>query len=460
VTATVWDFALPEGHYATTAFGNFNSSSGYWATGSLLNVSGSANPLALADQPAAQAEAKAIVRAWYDLLLDHGICGYELPWGLVDDDPRAAQAYLLDPRVTSVLVPADQATAAAYRDLVAGLPGVTDKTYFYPLDEPSATAANAALIGQLAAQVEAWWPGAHAVIPGPGKEGSLAEFTAMLRGRTDILCLNASAWANDYATAAAAQAEWQARGDQVWLYPAGWQLASFNVLHWGVNNPGLDRRLLLWQAYKLGVDGLLYWQTAWWEAGSGTSLVNWDPWLPGQAKVQQNGDGTLLYPGHSLGLPATTLVPSLRLKQIADALEDYDYLVLAEQALGQAFVDAQVGQVVLGDGADPGSIMNVGLVNKYRGQGKDYTGVLERTRRTIGEALEGAGFDYTCGAWTEALAPDATHEGLELRTCDGGAQESRAVPATGETGDTLATIQKLLAWLRDFVARLLALLRR
>ncbi|MDR1798872.1 MAG: DUF4091 domain-containing protein [Bifidobacteriaceae bacterium] len=431
ISAHVWDFALPEGHYATTAFGNFNEASGYWMTDSILYASGTENPLSAEDPT----EAKAIIKAWYDLLLDHGVSGYELPYGLIDDDPRALAEYIYDPRVTSFSIPynkhqpwAHATETQAYYDIISQHPDMFDKAFFYPEDEPAANAQYAAWIDDAISYITPMWPDPHIVVPfgawatEPG-DNTVEDYVEMLRGRADILCPIAGTWQVDYATLSAAAAEWKQNGGKVWLYPGGFPYASLDVFFWNGINPGLDRRALLWQAYKLGVEGILYWQTADWEA-YGTDANAWDPWLEGQNQVQLNGNAQLVYPAASLGLDSTDLIASLRLKQFTDGLEDYDYLTLAEDILGEAFVEPLLNSMLVMSDDNPGSIVNAGI--QYRPG--NWTGQLDATRKAIGDALEAAQWDYTCGEWTEYLAPDATHEGLELRTCNGGAQESRRTP--------------------------------
>jgi hypothetical protein len=97
--------------------------------------------------------------------------------------------------------------------------------------------------------------------------------------------------------------------------------------------PLLNYRVPAWMAWRDGITGLLYWGglTYWSETD--------DPWTrapfytekpmakEGQPAPIFNGDGSLLYPARATGFDG--LVPSIRLKALRDAIEDYEYLAMA-----------------------------------------------------------------------------------------------------------------------------------
>lgn len=127
-----------------------------------------------------------------------------------------------------------------------------------------------------------------------------------------------------YQMDAAQRAERQGNGDEVWTYVCGGPgrpMANFLI-----DYPAIDGRVLLWQMKDIDVSGLLYWatnyyvgQTNWNQMG-----VRWprSEWLCNQAA---NGDGLLIYPG-----PDMTPLSSIRLENIRDGIEDYDYLAMLE----------------------------------------------------------------------------------------------------------------------------------
>lgn len=99
-----------------------------------------------------------------------------------------------------------------------------------------------------------------------------------------------------------------------------------------IDAPPVAHRIMPWLAFHMGIDGELYYNTV--EAYA-RGLDPWD-------RVHThggNGDGILFYPGtpRRIGGATHVPVPSLRLKLIREALEDYEYLaLLAEHGRGEA----------------------------------------------------------------------------------------------------------------------------
>ena len=100
---------------------------------------------------------------------------------------------------------------------------------------------------------------------------------------------------------------------------SGW--ASYMVDH-----PALSNRAMGVLAYLNGIDGELYYDTVF-------AYNTLDPWSDVFA-FGGNGDGTLFYPGSPERIGGQRPIPieSLRLKQIRDGLEDYEYLTLLDKA--------------------------------------------------------------------------------------------------------------------------------
>jgi hypothetical protein len=99
-------------------------------------------------------------------------------------------------------------------------------------------------------------------------------------------------------------------------------------------------------AWRDGMKGLLYWGgMSYWSRTD-------DPWLDapiytGSGRPQQggkgirfNGEGSLVYPARAAGYDG--IVPTLRLKALRDAIEDYEYLAILDR-LGQS---APAGRIV------------------------------------------------------------------------------------------------------------------
>jgi len=101
----------------------------------------------------------------------------------------------------------------------------------------------------------------------------------------------------------------------------------------------LNYRVPAWMAWRCRMRGLLYW------GGMSYWAKVDDPWqqapyYAGSGKLQQGqkgivfqGEGSLVYPARAVGYDG--IVPTIRLKALRDAVEDYDYLALLE-GQGQA----------------------------------------------------------------------------------------------------------------------------
>ncbi len=125
----------------------------------------------------------------------------------------------------------------------------------------------------------------------------------------------------------------QALGETIWTYTALCQ--GKPTPWWHIDYPLLHYRVPTWIAWRYRMRGLLYWG----------GLSYWgpvdDPWVEapyytGSGAPQQGGkgvvfygEGSLVYPGRAVGCEG--VVPTIRLKALRDAIEDYDYLALVER---------------------------------------------------------------------------------------------------------------------------------
>jgi hypothetical protein len=159
-----------------------------------------------------------------------------------------------------------------------------------------------------------------------------------LYGAVDIWCPLFSLHHQDSAAAR------QALGEMIWTYTALCQEKP--TPWWQIDFPLLNYRVPTWMAWRDGMKGLLYWggMSYWSETD--------DPWMKvpifsekGAAKTDPrapvfNGDGSLVYPARAVGGEA--IVPSIRLKALRDAIEDYEYLAV----LGRLGKTAEAQQIV------------------------------------------------------------------------------------------------------------------
>ena len=120
--------------------------------------------------------------------------------------------------------------------------------------------------------------------------------------------------------------ERQQGGEEIWIYTALTQLDP--TPWWHTDFPLTHYRVPAWTAWKYDVRGLLYWGgMAFWDQVE-------DPWLDPATLTHSNGnvyngEGSLLYPARAVGYDG--VVPSMRLKALRDAIEDYEYMTLLAQ---------------------------------------------------------------------------------------------------------------------------------
>ena len=137
-----------------------------------------------------------------------------------------------------------------------------------------------------------------------------------------------------------------ADGDEVWSYtalaqrtppyhPEYEELRDKDPAYWHIDQPLAVYRMPTWVNWRYGITGLLYWTTI-------TRMH--DPWAnPAFAHSQTfNGGGFLLYPGTACGVDGP--IACIRLKNLRDGMEDYEYFAILQKRQGQAAVDKIVRQ--------------------------------------------------------------------------------------------------------------------
>jgi hypothetical protein len=132
-----------------------------------------------------------------------------------------------------------------------------------------------------------------------------------------------------------------AAGDEVWSYTALCQgRRGEDTPFWELDFPLLNYRIPAWTGWQYGLKGLLYWSTTSW-------LSTPDVWTdPLTYRKEYNMEGSLLYPGVDAGVRG--LVPSMRLKQIREGLEDYEYFKLLAERRGPAIAAEAVRRIARG----------------------------------------------------------------------------------------------------------------
>jgi hypothetical protein len=124
-----------------------------------------------------------------------------------------------------------------------------------------------------------------------------------------------------------------AGGDEVWSYTALVQRApryhpqyqtvrNYDPPYWHIDRPLTVYRVPTWFNYQYDITGLLYWSTV-------TTVI--EPWYnPAFAHPRHyNGGGFLFYPGVPCGIDGPVI--SMRLKNLRDGMEDYEYFAILER---------------------------------------------------------------------------------------------------------------------------------
>jgi hypothetical protein len=287
---------------------------------------------------AAAEEFTAVEDQYIDTLLSHRAIPSSLgniwpkwtPDGGIDDSSSGERlrAMIEDRHVNSLCVPfayrSEREKCRAYlRDMAAYLrsKGWLDLAYIYMKDEPN-DAEEYEIVRE---QGE--------LIRESGIKRLCTEQTVTsnpewgtLYGAVDIWC---PLWClYDEKTAR----ERQELGEEIWTYTALCQ-GSGAAPFWQIDFSPVQFRAPFWVSWHYGVKGFLYWSSIYWAKDQ-------DPWTTPHFREQYWGEGMLLYPGKDVGISGA--VPSIRLKLIREALEDFEYMTLA----GKQGHTAEVNEIV------------------------------------------------------------------------------------------------------------------
>ncbi len=134
------------------------------------------------------------------------------------------------------------------------------------------------------------------------------------------------------------------KGDEVWSYtalaqrtptyhPHYEQLKNYDPPYWHIDALMTSHRTPVWINYQYGISGILYWALTYRER---------DDWNP-VFRLKFNGDGYMMYPGVPCGINGP--VSSIRLKNVRESMEDYEYLYLYEKLAGREAVLKIVDEV-------------------------------------------------------------------------------------------------------------------
>lgn len=318
IKAVVWNFTLPDTPANDTAFGNYGEN--FWALSGV--------------QSGDTAASQRLTEQVYDMLLENRLSPYNLPYDVLDE---RADAYMSDPRLTSFRVPFpdDDELLVKYYNKLKTNPDWLKKAYFYPVDEPQNAEAYAKYDAaverrnRLAPEVGIVTPFNTDIVNINGEKMSSVQLQA---GKSSILC-GLSEVVNRGTTHEEMMAEVK-NGSRAWWYVCCAPTGDYcNFLDY---QDAIRHRILMWQQKSLDLTGLLYWSVLWCQNNPWEVANNW-------GNYDGSGDGLLIYPGGYIGMDEP--VPTIRLYNIADGMEDYDYFALAEAKYGRAWVDEKIAKV-------------------------------------------------------------------------------------------------------------------
>lgn len=319
VELRVWDFELPAELAMRSNFGNLGSRvTSMVAPGSTADEAAAIEELYMAELLRHRAIPSSLGDIWPVWSPDGGIKdtgqAERLRW-LVDekhvnalrmpfryqDDPERAKAYLA-------------AMADWLRDL-----GYLDLAYVYLRDEPN-DAEEYETVRQQGERI-------HEADPGIARMCTEQTVTSNpewgnLYGAVDIWCPLWGLWDEPTAN------ERLELGERLWSYTALCQ-GSKSTPWWQIDMQPLNFRAPFWISWHYDITGFLYWSSVYWQAYGSMEGV----WERPAFRDKFWGEGMLLYPGPPAGIRGPA--PSIRLKLIREALEDYEYMAMAAGTHGK-----------------------------------------------------------------------------------------------------------------------------
>jgi hypothetical protein len=116
----------------------------------------------------------------------------------------------------------------------------------------------------------------------------------------------------------------QAKGDEVWSYNA--LVQDGYSPKWLIDYDPINYRIQAgFLSQSQGLTGLLYWRVDQWSPDPWNNVNNAGQFGNGNYP----GEGLLVYPGKDVGLSG--VVPSMRLKQLREGVEDYEYVAILKR---------------------------------------------------------------------------------------------------------------------------------
>ena len=236
--------------------------------------------------------------------------------------------------------------------------GLLDRHYIYLYDEPEPGLPKVAEVARMIHRAD---PSLKTLVT-LDKPFNLDQLTNWFQD-IDIVCLR------DVILDPAQAARLQQMGKQVWLYVSGPTPPYPSLV---IDAPAMAVRMLPWMCWKYGLGGLLYWSVNYWTTDPYQEPMN-TPW-------QQNGNGSLFYPGPD------GPVSSIRLETLRDGMEDYEYLAHLSGIVHAARAGGRTGPALL---EEAGRLLRVDptLVASMRNYTVQ-TDVLQNRRAAVARMIE------------------------------------------------------------------------
>jgi hypothetical protein len=129
------------------------------------------------------------------------------------------------------------------------------------------------------------------------------------------------------------------KGHELWNYVAcqpPYTSPYQNIL---LFNDGTEGRTMFWTTYLLNGTGFLYWHVSYYDAAGNTTYAMRSPF-----SKTGPGDGILVYPGSAYN--QLDPIPSIRLLNMRDGIEEYQLLTMLEASKGEDFTNELVSHIV------------------------------------------------------------------------------------------------------------------
>ncbi len=350
IKAYVWDFALPEETSCKTQM-----DLSWW------NI--------YVAHECYEGDDSLLYKNYYDLLLENRICAYTLPYATKGTftDPRVNE-YLNNPRVTAFNPIdwknheyTDDTIQAAYAYLSQNEAWL-EKSYFYIVDEPGNKEALDKIIAA-AEQLEKYFPGYKMMAPMHLNYALNADctedFISYIDKAINVWCYKpyfyttyaeynydknltyrmSAGIEKNLGTFGERMEKEQAEGDELWWYVT--RRPESPEITLGMDTESVRHRILFWQQKLYNVDSFLYYLVNdWYEIGENNGLNKKHESATGVDNFDCYGNGVLVYCGQDFDVYGG--VGSLRLENVRDGIEDFEYLTMLEELYGKEVTDALI----------------------------------------------------------------------------------------------------------------------